>query len=1085
MNLPTSLIKSLNLKNYVPVIGWGYPDFAPIPEFVSQTIENTDSRKISAQTWLEIAGPSVWPLFYAAAQLPVERLIALTPDKMLEDILRYFNNNWVFLQENQAEYDPNRPVVFPLGGSDTHPDSLLFEASDYIKLRNRIIYDQVLSVTSRSPLLVIGCDVSSMVFQHLLSELRESPPFEFGGWVICNKAEDRDVMLWDRLNFEVIQGPISGLLREIVNLATAEIPYSTPADQNDVLGKPPYKYLNFYERNESKLFFGRKEEERNLINDILAHRLVVLAGPSGAGKTSLVNAGLLSWSDEPGSNHLGIYARCGEDPITTISKALSDQTGIRVEAGMHIIELLKNIRDELQKIPLIVLDQGEELFTQIGDELRKDFFQLVFECMIASPLIARFVISLRDDYLPRLADANEWIPNILQNLFYLPELTRDQAIDALLGPAELAGIKFSREIAEAIVDDIDKIGIKIAPPQIQIVASSLYDSRDGNVIDKNIYMKLGGTESILRSYLSKELNRLKDDEKDVRKILKAMVTSEGTKDVLSLSEISKRVALDETRTHQLIMHLKDNSRLMRVVNIEDQQKFELAHEYLTHEIWKWMSEDEIMKRQIDELLIREIRSWRRYAHLRLGVDRLVLFEEKHENLSVDEEGLILLLMSAVKNKRSTQFWVDKLKEMDEAARERVSKQLFDYFSHESILQRREAAETITELSENTIIETLRSGEDFYRKAALEIIGGLELESAVDGVILLLNDRNTKIQKLACGALGEIGGIKATKALVSLAKNSRLYIKSTAIEAMGKTYTREMVSIVKTNLVSSIPQLVKAAEKVILRCKGPKLIHTLLLNQKLPKSTRHRIWNLIHNHSFKFSLSIQFILKELPETDIESAIAYLRHHESVSDDILEEWEEDDNELIREFAKEELDYVIKRRKEDAEILDKAEKSLKNVGFSVWLKNFAPHTDNEDGWIIAEYIADKIKSNIFKVDLLCELLNHALPEVKVIALHALFSINIAIPKIEYLLKECLQHKDPTVVYLACVCAGKHNAFSLRELVGKLITNDQKPNWHFPSIGLKVMNAAEYALDMLQPKSKVWRKSFQESFKANHRKA
>src|SRR5947208_3048712 len=54
----------------------------------------------------------------------------------------------------------------------------------------------------------------------------------------------------------------------------------------------PYVGPRPFERTEHTRFFGRDEEARELLSLVVAHRVVLLYAASGAGKTSLLNAGL-------------------------------------------------------------------------------------------------------------------------------------------------------------------------------------------------------------------------------------------------------------------------------------------------------------------------------------------------------------------------------------------------------------------------------------------------------------------------------------------------------------------------------------------------------------------------------------------------------------------------------------------------------------------------------------------------------------------------------------------------------------------------------------------------------------------------
>ncbi|WP_054864320.1 nSTAND1 domain-containing NTPase [Methanosarcina barkeri] len=48
-----------------------------------------------------------------------------------------------------------------------------------------------------------------------------------------------------------------------------------------------------FEEKDEGIFFGRAREVRDLLSTVIAHRLVLVYAQSGAGKTSIINAGLI------------------------------------------------------------------------------------------------------------------------------------------------------------------------------------------------------------------------------------------------------------------------------------------------------------------------------------------------------------------------------------------------------------------------------------------------------------------------------------------------------------------------------------------------------------------------------------------------------------------------------------------------------------------------------------------------------------------------------------------------------------------------------------------------------------------------
>ncbi|HZM21504.1 MAG TPA: ATP-binding protein, partial [Anaerolineales bacterium] len=66
----------------------------------------------------------------------------------------------------------------------------------------------------------------------------------------------------------------------------AEVPVAEMNEREVFVGPRPF------ERSEQNLFFGRDREISELLSLVTSNRVVLCYAPSGAGKTSLINAGL-------------------------------------------------------------------------------------------------------------------------------------------------------------------------------------------------------------------------------------------------------------------------------------------------------------------------------------------------------------------------------------------------------------------------------------------------------------------------------------------------------------------------------------------------------------------------------------------------------------------------------------------------------------------------------------------------------------------------------------------------------------------------------------------------------------------------
>jgi energy-coupling factor transporter ATP-binding protein EcfA2 len=1075
--LPTQLLEDLHNDRILPVIGYGHPDFASKP--ITETANPVDG----VEDWINLFGPHVWPLFHAVAHLPVNCILCLTPDPYFPRILESYDPGWLTLGLQQPDYPGGRRLILPLAGSLDSPQTVHFpDASGPEILQDReILWALAESFAARSRLLVIGFDPADETGLRLLARLQPSQPTQKRGWLICGAITPREQEAWEARGFEIVQGPPAQLLREI---GRAGDTYSKPAPQGRTISKrmAPYKYLDYFGRDESAIFFGRSLETRRLCDLIFSHRLVVVTGPSGCGKTSLLNAGLLATTDHV-FGYSGVYARVEDDPVTAIRREVAITLSVKglLKKELTFSEFLSEARLHRGVTPIIVLDQAEELFTRVGDELRKELFLTIRSCLTATRLFARFVLSLRDDYLPRLAEVRNDLPAVLNNVFYVNELTRESAIEAMRLPAETAGIGFQASLAEQILDEIGLT--TFSPPQLQIICTRLFEERPTNGIDQVLYRKLGGAKDILRHFLAQELAHLGKGAQTARQILKAMVTAEGTKDVLALQTIARRANLPEDQVENLLLYLRDHSRLLRGVQLKDGPRFELSHEYLTTEIWSWMTEADLRRREVEDLMDRELRSWRRFKHLRLGADRLEVFETNSKMVATDPDALTILLLSSLKHKGQAELWVQRIMLLDTVTQDRIAEQLFDYFHHRDRLQRRDAAEAIAALNPACLLRALSSASLFQRKAALEMLGGIEWLEAAPHIAALLNgsDRQTRI--LACGALGEIQGEVATAALKGAADDKDAAVSTAAIRAAARVETLDATAIIKRTLLKGNANLAKAAQSALEQARSAFHLQNLLNDNSISGPARQVIWNAVRHSSGTLVQQLSNILSDLSDRALEEAS--MNGNQSLKHEALKRLSKRGGPIAV-AASQRLATEFGSR--DDRAFERAEKeAARLVVAHADLDQLCEKFENQYFWFAAkDRLADGSQDMEALIGRLAKSGNNLL---RIEAFRAVYSSNRNIEISERIILEGLADKDATVRYFACLAASRQKFPGLVEAVSILVEDSATPNSSLSEhnflngilskLGNSVSDSAHHALDRLHPASKVWRKPFQETFK------
>lgn len=294
-------------------------------------------------------------------------------------------------------------------------------------------------------------------------------------------------------------------------------------DQNR---QDPYVGLRAFRPNETDLFFGRDTETRILAGQVMARRASTFYAQSGAGKSSLLWAGLLPrlQGSAPGSSPRPETraAKMTVLPIATVGNAVSlDVKGAiaNIFAFSVLLNLLPDTPPEeltqldlttglagffnpqpaiepgvtrTRLIPaLLILDQFEEIFTHHVERWadRQPFFEQLAAALATYPRL-HILFTLREDYIAGLTPFSRLLPDELRSGFRTERLTERAALDAVQKPAAIAGRLFADDAAQELVQNLRRSAASIVkvsgqeegfsefiePVQLQVVCQQLWNS---------------------------------------------------------------------------------------------------------------------------------------------------------------------------------------------------------------------------------------------------------------------------------------------------------------------------------------------------------------------------------------------------------------------------------------------------------------------------------------------------------------------------------------------------------------------------------------------------------------------------------
>gem|GEM_PF-2113422 len=406
-------------------------------------------------------------------------------------------------------------------------------------------------------------------------------------------------------------------------------PMNANAIESKMQGANPYIGPRSFRRNET--LYGREVERYRLLDLIIAERIVLLYSPSGAGKTSLIEAALIPTLIEErfvirGPLRVGLPA--AESTGTTsgnryvLSTLLSLEAQQRASAQMPYEELQQSSlpqylnlrRNELPDgaYELLIFDQFEEILTidPTDEEAKVEFFRQVGATLRMHAFDThqrktdadsgrRFALfAMREESVPGLDPYLRAIPTRFHNRFRLDLLNIENAIQAIQEPAHARGVRFTDEAAALLADDLSKVrvqdvggsvhkrsGLYIEPVQLQVVCHRLWANLPAatTTITKAHVEALGNVNRALQEYFSETVGVVAGEtgvpKRSIRDwVENALITEQGIR-----NQIPRGVNQSGGLDNQAVQGMVD-AYLVRADERRGAIWYELAHDRLVEPV---------------------------------------------------------------------------------------------------------------------------------------------------------------------------------------------------------------------------------------------------------------------------------------------------------------------------------------------------------------------------------------------------------------------------------------------------------------------------------------------------------------------
>jgi DNA-binding SARP family transcriptional activator/ABC-type glycerol-3-phosphate transport system substrate-binding protein len=330
-------------------------------------------------------------------------------------------------------------------------------------------------------------------------------------------------------DYEQVRGALTPAVRGVLDRATAADPARRYSDAaafgraliealgaldvpllDDAGVENPYKGLRAFGPADAGEFFGRERLVERLVARLgepgVRGRFVAVVGPSGSGKSSAVQAGLLP-ALAMGALPMSADWFCTEmtpaaHPFEQLETAL---LRVASEAPKSLIEVLlapAGVRKAVHRILpdgneqlLLVIDQFEELFTQVDEDTANRFIDELVELVTATGTRVRVVITLRADFYDRPLRHRGLGELLRAGTEVVTPMSVDELEDAITAPAGKVDVHVEPlVVSEMVAEIVDRPG---ALPLMQYTLTELFEARTGHSITLTAYRAGGGVSRAL------------------------------------------------------------------------------------------------------------------------------------------------------------------------------------------------------------------------------------------------------------------------------------------------------------------------------------------------------------------------------------------------------------------------------------------------------------------------------------------------------------------------------------------------------------------------------------------------------------
>jgi hypothetical protein len=398
----------------------------------------------------------------------------------------------------------------------------------------------------------------------------------------------------------------------------------------------PYKFLDAFEKEDHDIFFGRQREIEEIHSRLFYSNLLVLYGPSGTGKTSILKCGLTNRIPE--SDWKPLHIRRNANIIESIDRELEKKAQTPLKINFTLEQKLRSVYLDYLTPIFLIFDQLEELFVFGHQNEQQEFIRLITDITNDPETNVKVIFIIREEYLADLSGFEEMLPNIFDNRFRIERMGRLNLLEAIKCPADVCGVRLDDGLAEEAIEKITDEKGNTELTYVQVLMDHLYKVAEAREAE-NIHLqlddlrKLGQLSNLMSRFLDDQLLQI-NNAKAGEEVLKTMISLDGTKKPMRISDIQQSLQqLNKKVDNDQLLNIVQYFVNVRILREKDENGFyELRHDSLAYRIYERMT-------LVEKELI-EVQQFLRQAFERYKRHRILLRKEDLAYIAPYEAKLI-------------------------------------------------------------------------------------------------------------------------------------------------------------------------------------------------------------------------------------------------------------------------------------------------------------------------------------------------------------------------------------------------------------------------------------------------------------